>query len=262
MVNGGIVMTFGCVRWSIVLLAAVGIAAAPATAQIQTVDPNEAMQSDVAPVPQDGATPAPADPAPATANDAYRPPRAATAPAQPAGSTPPATADRAAATSAAADTYPQDDVFTAAEGVFGKGAEGLAKILENILKDQGQPNAYIAGREAGGAFVVGVRYGSGVMHHKVEGEREVFWTGPSLGLDVGGNGAKTFVLVYNLYDTQELYKRFPAAEGNAYFIGGFTASYMRRGDVVLIPIRLGVGWRLGANVGYMSFSEKSKILPF
>jgi hypothetical protein len=96
----------------------------------------------------------------------------------------------------------------------------------------------------------------------VEGERPVYWTGPSLGFDVGANGAKTFVLVYNLYDSEELFRRFPAAEGNVYVIGGFTASYLRRGDVVLIPIRLGVGWRLGANIGYMKFSKKSKILPF
>jgi hypothetical protein len=100
------------------------------------------------------------------------------------------------------------------------------------------------------------------MHHKVEGDRPVYWTGPSLGFDVGGNGAKSFILVYNLYDSQDLFHRFPAAEGAAYLIGGFTASYLRRGDIVLIPIRLGVGWRLGANVGYLNFTEKSRWLPF
>jgi hypothetical protein len=135
-------------------------------------------------------------------------------------------------------------------------------MIESILKDQGEPNGYIAGREAGGAVVVGLRYGSGTLFHKVEGEQPVYWTGPSLGFDLGANGAKTFVLVYNLFDTQELFRRFPAAEGNLYVIGGFTASYLRRGDIVLIPIRLGVGWRLGANIGYMSFSKKSKIVPF
>jgi hypothetical protein len=153
-------------------------------------------------------------------------------------------------------------VFAAAEDVFGKGAEGLAKLLEKVLKDQGRPTAYIAGREGGGAFAVGVRYGSGTMHHKVEGEMPVYWTGPSVGLDVGANGSKTFVLVYNLYDTAELFHRFPAGEAGVYVVGGFTASYMRRGDTVLIPIRLGVGWRLGANVGYMRFSRESKWLPF
>jgi hypothetical protein len=158
--------------------------------------------------------------------------------------------------------YQDDDILGAAENVFGRGAEGLAKAIESVLKKQGRPNAYIAGREAGGAFVVGLRYGSGTMHHKIEGDRPVYWTGPSLGLDFGGSGAKTFVLVYNLYDSQELFNRFPAVEGQAYLVGGFNISYLRRKDVVLIPIRLGVGWRLGANVGYMKFSEKGKILPF
>jgi hypothetical protein len=159
-------------------------------------------------------------------------------------------------------TYRKDDVIGAAEGVFGKGAQGLAGIVERILKDQGEPNAYIAGREASGAFVVGVRYGSGTMSHTVEGTRPVYWTGPSVGFDVGGDATKVFVLVYNLYDSQDLYRRYPQAEGRAYFVGGFSATYLRRGSIVMIPIRLGVGVRLGANIGYMKFSEKSRWLPF
>jgi hypothetical protein len=162
----------------------------------------------------------------------------------------------------AAPTYKRDDLIGAAEGVFGKGAAGLGGILEKILKDQGEPNAYITGREVSGAFVVGLRYGSGTLKHTIEGERPVYWTGPSVGFDVGGDAAKTFVLVYNLYDSQDLYKRYPQAEGRAYFVGGFAATYMRRGDVVLIPVRLGVGVRLGANLGYMKFSEKARWLPF
>ncbi len=158
--------------------------------------------------------------------------------------------------------YRKDDLIGAAEGVFGKGAQGLAGIIEKILKDQGQPNAYIAGREASGALIVGVRYGSGTMNHSVEGQRPVYWTGPSIGFDAGGDATKVFVLVYNLYDSQDLYKRFPQAEGRAYFVGGFSATYLRRGSVVLIPVRLGVGARLGVNVGYMKFSEKSRWLPF
>ncbi|HEX8444327.1 MAG TPA: DUF1134 domain-containing protein [Allosphingosinicella sp.] len=160
------------------------------------------------------------------------------------------------------DTVDREDLFSAAEGVFGKGAEGLAGLIEKILKDQGEPVAYIAGREAGGAFVAGVRYGSGTMRHQVEGDKAVFWTGPTLGFDFGADANKVFVLVYNLHDSQELFKRYPAAEGHAYALGGFTASYLRRGDVVLIPVRLGVGLRLGANVGYMRFSEKNRWLPF
>jgi hypothetical protein len=159
-------------------------------------------------------------------------------------------------------TYAEDDLIGAAEGVFGKGAKGLAKLIEDLLKKEGRPNGYIVGREAGGAFIVGARYGSGTLHHKVEGDRKVYWTGPSVGFDAGANAANTFVLVYNLYDTEDLFKRYPAGEGQAYFVGGLHASYMRRGDVVLIPIRLGAGVRLGVNAGYMKFSKKQRWLPF
>ena len=162
----------------------------------------------------------------------------------------------------AGGTYSQRDVLGAAEHTFGQGAEGLAKTMEKIFKDNGEPNAYIAGREVSGAIIAGLRYGSGIMSHKIEGNCKVFWTGPSLGLDLGANASKVFVLVYNLYDTKDLYHRFGAVEGQVYFIGGFTFAYLRRGDIVLVPVRLGVGWRLGANVGYMHFTEKAKWLPF
>jgi hypothetical protein len=159
-------------------------------------------------------------------------------------------------------TYKRDDLIGAAEGVFGKGAQGLGELIEKILKDQGEPNAYIAGREVSGAIVIGLRYGSGTLSHTVEGQRSVYWTGPSVGFDLGGDAAKTFVLVYNLYDSQDLYRRYPQVEGRAYFVGGFSATYLRRGSVAIIPVRLGVGVRLGANIGYMKFSEKSRWLPF
>lgn len=162
----------------------------------------------------------------------------------------------------ATPTYAEEDVLGAAEGVFGKGAEGLAEIVRKTFKDRGQPNAYIVGREAGGAFIVGVRYGSGMLYHKVEGERKVHWTGPSVGFDIGGDGSKVFALVYNLNDTEDLYRRYPAAEGKAYLIGGFTANYLQRDNVVIVPIKLGVGWRLGLNGGYLKFSKKGKVLPF
>ena len=184
-------------------------------------------------------------------------------PAETYGEPAPATAAPATTAPATADsTVPREDVFTAAEGLFGRGAEGLGGILENILRDQGEPTAYISGQEAGGAFIFGVRYGSGTMHHQVEGDRAVYWTGPSIGFDVGADANKVFVLVYNLHDSQDLFKRYPGAEGHAYFVGGFNAQYMRRGDVVLIPIRLGVGMRLGVNAGYMRFSERNRWVPF
>lgn len=233
---------------------------AGALAQVRTIDPNAAIDGDVTGAPPQVRTPT--APAPSPQAPPLPAPQEEQAPLPQ--TPPPATGaeTRADVTTTAASTYKRDDLIAAGEGVFGKGAEGFAQIIEKILKDQGEPNAYIAGREAAGAFVVGLRYGSGILNHRVEGQRPVYWTGPSVGFDVGGDATKVFVLVYNLYDSQELYKRFPAAEGRAYFVGGFSASYLRRGDVVLIPVRLGVGWRLGANVGYMRFSEKQKWLPF
>ena len=166
------------------------------------------------------------------------------------------------AAAAGSTTYHKDDLIGAAEGVFGKGAAGLAGMIEDLLRKQGEPNGYIVGREGGGALVFGLRYGSGTLHHKVEGEKPVYWTGPSVGFDVGANAASAFVLVYNLFDTEDLYKRFGSGEGQAYLVGGFHVSYLRRRDIVLIPVRSGAGLRLGINAGYMKFSHKQNWLPF
>lgn len=242
---------------SLMVIAAWALAAGPAGAQVRTVDPNQAIDADL------GARAPRSVPPQATPVEPARTlPADGAAPPLPAGSTRAAQEARAEATTQASETYERDDLLAAGEGVFGKGAEGLAGLIERILKDQGRPNAYIAGREASGAFVLGLRYGSGVMTHKVEGQQPVYWTGPSVGFDVGGDANKVFVLVYNLYDTEDLFHRFPAAEGRLYAIGGFAASYLRRGNVVLIPIRLGVGWRAGVNVGYMNITHKSRWLPF
>lgn len=162
---------------------------------------------------------------------------------------------------ARADTYAQEDVLAAAEGAFGKGAKGLAEIVQKVFADLGEPNAYIAGREAGGAFVVGVRYGSGTLFHKVEGQAPVFWTGPSVGFDIGGDASRSFVLVYNLNDANDLYRRYPAVEGKAYFVGGLTANYLQRDNVILVPIKIGVGWRLGINAGWLNFTRESRLIP-
>ena len=233
----------------------------PAAAQVRTIDPNQPVDADLGSPRPSQSDPAQADPEPRTRFPDEPVPADAPAPA----ATPaPATSAGPDADAAlrAGETYAREDLLAAGEGVFGKGAAGLAGLLERVLKEQGEPNAYIAGREAAGAFVLGVRYGSGVMTHKVEGQRPVYWTGPSIGFDVGGDADKVFVLVYNLYDGQDLFRRFPAAEGRLYAVGGFAASYLRRGDVVLIPVRLGVGWRAGVNIGYMRFSEKQKWVPF
>lgn len=236
-------------RSPLILAAALILYTPAAQAQIQSVDPNEVIDADIVDPPdQDGTN----------ASEQSQEPMHEELPA-PQTDEAPGTVQGATDTST---TYQKKDVLSAAEEVFGKGAEGLAKLIEDILKKQGQPNAYIVGREGGGAFLLGLRYGSGELRHKVEGNSLVYWAGPSLGFDAGANAGSTFVLVYNLYDSSDLYHRFPSGEGVAYLIGGFNASYLRRGDVVLIPIRVGVGIRLGANVGYMKFSKKQRWLPF
>lgn len=233
-------------------VALIGSVAAPA--QVQPVDPDKAIDGDLS-APKGSPSPVPSPQpsiTPASVPDVTEPVPGAGEPAK-APATPPSNSA----------TYQQDDLIGAAEGVFGKGAAGLAGMIEDLLKKQGEPNAYITGREGGGALVIGVRYGSGTLHHKIEGQRPIYWTGPSIGFDAGANAASTFVLVYNLYDTESLYKkRFAAGEGQAYLVGGFNVSYLRKGDVVLIPIRMGVGLRLGVNAGYMKFSKKQKWLPF
>ncbi len=232
--------------------------AMPAAAQVRSVDPDKAIDGDLVPL-----------------NQQSQPAAATTAPAAPSISAAPVAQAETAAAAAAAPasaataetnpqtaTYHQDDLIGAAEGTFGKGAKGLADLIKGLLAKQGEPNGYIVGREGGGAIVVGVRYGSGTLYHKVEGQKPVYWTGPSIGFDLGANAGNTFVLVYNLYNTEDLYTRFGAGEGQAYLVGGFHVSYLRRGNTVLIPVRMGVGLRLGVNAGYMKFSHKQNWLPF
>jgi hypothetical protein len=248
--------------FGVALSLAAACAGAPLAAQgIETIDPDAAIDGDLAqpqPAPPPAAPTIDYDDGVATAG--LPPAEAAPAPAQAAPqSTAPASPEIAAS---GAETYKQDDLIGAAEGVFGQGAEGLARLIEDVLAKQGEPNGYIIGREAGAAFVLGARYGSGTLFHKIEGQRPVYWTGPSVGFDAGANAGNTFVLVYNLYDTEELYERYPAGEGTAYLVGGFNASYLRKGDVVLIPIRVGAGLRLGINAGYMKFSKDQRWLPF
>lgn len=247
--------------FAVTAFASIGLMLTPTTAsaQLTSVDPNAAIDSDLDKPRTDTPAPPPAEGDPSLNSDlATGDQQYSTAP----DTGPATTSGTVTNTAAPGTTYKKDDLIGAAEGVFGKGAQGLASLIEDILKKQGEPNAYIVGREAGGALVLGVRYGSGTLYHKVEGEMPAYWTGPSIGFDAGANAANTFVLVYNLFDTNDLYKRYPAGEGAAYLVGGFNASYLRRGDVVLIPIRVGVGARLGANVGYMKFRKKQNWVPF
>ena len=161
-----------------------------------------------------------------------------------------------------ANTYDEKSVMNAASDFLGGGSEALAKLIEKAFKDHGRPNAYIIGTEGSGALVVGLRYGDGTLSHKIEGDSRIYWKGPSVGFDVGGNASRVFALVYNLHDVQEIYQRFPAVEGSFYYIGGLGMNYQQRGDIIIAPIRVGVGLRLGANLGYMHMTPDRDWIPF
>ena len=141
-------------------------------------------------------------------------------------------------------------------------SSGLASALEYAFKRQGRPNGYILGEDAGGAFVAGLRYGEGVLYTKDAGEHKVFWQGPSVGYDFGGEGSKVMVLVYNLRDPSEIYARFGGVAGSAYVVGGVGLNFQAKDHIVLAPIRAGVGLRLGANIGYLKYTPRPTWNPF
>ncbi|MCF8474118.1 MAG: DUF1134 domain-containing protein [Emcibacter sp.] len=161
-----------------------------------------------------------------------------------------------------ATTYDEKSIVNAASDFLGGGSEAIAKVIEKAFKDNGRPNGYIIGTEGSAALVVGLRYGDGTLSHKIEGNSRVYWKGPSIGFDVGANGSRVFALVYNLHDVEELYQRFPAVEGSLYYIGGVGMNYQQRGDIIIAPIRVGVGLRAGVNLGYLHFTKKRDWLPF
>jgi len=162
----------------------------------------------------------------------------------------------------AGGTFNEEEILRAAGGLFGEISEGLATIIEKVFADQGRPNAYIAGTEGSGAVGVGLRYGSGTLYHKLEGDSKVYWRGPSIGFDLGGDLSKIFILVYNLDDFDAFYKRFPSGEASYYFVAGVGVSYKQRKRIILAPIRTGVGLRAGINIGWVKFSQKKSIIPF
>ncbi len=145
---------------------------------------------------------------------------------------------------------------------FGSVSRGLASVVEEATKRWGQPNAYILGQEAGGAFVAGARFGEGMMYTRNAGDMRVYWQGPSLGFDAGADGARTMILVYNLPSTSAIYRRFGGVDGSAYLVGGFGFTALTADEVVLVPIRAGVGARLGLNLGYLKFTPQSTWNPF
>lgn len=160
------------------------------------------------------------------------------------------------------NTYDQDSVLKDAEAFFGSSTEGLAKVIEKAFKEHGRPNGYIKGEEASGAITVGLRYGNGVLLTKAGGAQKVYWQGPSIGFDFGANASKVFVLVYHLNSPGQIYQRFPAVDGSFYYVGGAGINYQQRGKVILAPIRLGVGLRAGASIGYMHYTRKKTYNPF
>jgi hypothetical protein len=159
-------------------------------------------------------------------------------------------------------TYSADEIVNATSDFLGVTAEAAGAAIERIFKQNGRPTAYIAGQEASGAITVGARYGRGLMYMKEQPTQEVFWQGPSIGFDVGGNASRVFTLCYNLHYPDMIYRRFPGVEGSAYMIAGLGVNYQRADGITLAPIRAGVGVRLGANLGYLAYSRKRNILPF
>jgi hypothetical protein len=154
------------------------------------------------------------------------------------------------------------EIVDAGHHFFGGVSRGLATIIEKAGSQWGQPNGYILGEEAGGAFVGGLRYGDGTLYTKNAGDVRVYWQGPTLGFDAGADGARTMMLVYNLPRTEAIFERFGGIAGSAYFIGGLGMTALTANDIVVVPIRSGVGLRLGANLGYLKFTSQPTWNPF
>jgi len=159
-------------------------------------------------------------------------------------------------------TYNETELVSALSTHLGVTAESAGSMIERLFRKQGSPVGYITGQEGGGAFVAGLRYGNGTLWMKDGSHQKIYWRGPSIGWDWGGNASKVFTLVYGLDDPNYIYRRFPGVEGSAYIIGGMGVNYQRAEGITLAPIRTGVGARLGANVGYLSYKRKKGLWPF
>jgi hypothetical protein len=218
-----------CVQFTLIVPVVLGVACVGAV-------PARAQASSPAPPPAEAAVP-------------QQPPPVIPAPALP--PQPPAT-----------NRFSPDEVIEAGHHFFGGVSRGLATIVEKAVSKWGQPNGYILGEEAGGAFVGGLRYGDGTLYTKNAGDLRVYWQGPTLGLDAGADGARTMMLVYNLPRTDAIFERFGGIEGSAYFVGGFGMTALAANDIVVVPIRSGVGLRLGANLGYLKFTARPTWNPF
>lgn len=160
------------------------------------------------------------------------------------------------------DTFSSQEVVDSGHVFFGNLAQGMASVVESLTSQYGQPNGYILGEEASGAFFGGLRYGEGVLYTRNAGNHRVYWQGPSIGFDVGGDGTRTMMLVYNLPSVDTMFQRFPGVSGSAFLVGGLSASANQSAQVVVAPIRAGIGARLGVNVGYLKFTRQPTWNPF
>jgi len=160
------------------------------------------------------------------------------------------------------ERYSSNEILDTGHKFFGSVSRGLAQVVERAVSTWGQPNGYILGQEGGGAFIGGLRYGEGALYTKNAGDLKVYWQGPTLGWDVGGEGARTMMLVYSLPSTRAIYQRFGGVDGSAYLVGGGGMTALTSGSIVVVPIRSGVGLRLGANVGYLKFTPQATWNPF
>jgi hypothetical protein len=161
------------------------------------------------------------------------------------------------------DTYSSEEILAAGHKFFGKATRGLGEAVEYVFQSQGRPTAYIVGEEGAGAFVGGLRYGEGTIYYKNGTRQKIYWQGPSVGFDFGGNGSRALVLVYNSTSPRQIYgKRFGGIEGSAYLVGGLGVNFQENNRVILAPIRTGVGARLGANLGYLKYSKTPTWNPF
>lgn len=161
-----------------------------------------------------------------------------------------------------AQTYNRNEVNREVMGFFDSGSRGLAELVARAFRDLGQPAGFIKGNEAGGALVVGLRYGTGTLYLKGQRPVPVYWQSPSLGFDLGVNAVRVFTLVYGMTRPDEIFRRYPGVDGSAYILGGFGMNYQRTDGITLAPIRFGVGLRLGANVGYQHYTRTQEINPF
>jgi len=159
-------------------------------------------------------------------------------------------------------TFTTDEIVTKGHQFFGKASRGISEAIEYLFQSQGEPTAYIVGEEGSGAMIGGLRFGEGTIYYKDGTTQKIYWQGPSVGFDFGGNGSRTMVLVYNSDQPRELYKRFIGVEGSAYLVGGIGVNLQKYRNITLAPIRTGVGARFGANVGYLKYSKNPTWNPF